>query len=213
MSPSRTDQGAVYIAPNMKFDFTEVQVPGQGPRTGRGRLGGAVQGSYRERRRHPVVVWPIHDYGAASMGYEPPRRSPRKCIRISSRKPMPATTSSSRWKILHPELRHSRRRISAIRPQATLSRRRSPRTPTAPDVGDMALNVVDGGTEVIKSVTNWYAYNSQELFLPRKGGTFTVNLGATQDSVTHIASLPTRCGSALSYWQRPRPQLLHSGSG
>ena len=64
--------------------------------------------------------------------------------------------------------------------------------PTAPDVGEMALNVVNGGTDVIQNVTNWYAYNSQELFLPRNGGTFTINLGATQDNVTHIASLPMR---------------------
>ena len=69
--------------------------------------------------------------------------------------------------------------------------------PTAPDVGEMSLNVVNGGTNVIQNVTNWYAYNAQELFLPRNGGTFTINLGATQDDVTHIASLPMR-GDLLS---------------
>ena len=69
--------------------------------------------------------------------------------------------------------------------------------PTAPDVGGMALNVVNGGTNVIQNVTNWYAYNAQELFLPTNGGTFTINLGTTQDNVTHIASLPMR-GDLLS---------------
>ncbi len=64
--------------------------------------------------------------------------------------------------------------------------------PSAPDLGAMALDVVNGGTEVIENVTNWYAYNAQELFLPRNGGTFTVNLGTTQDDVTHIDSLPMR---------------------
>ena len=44
---------------------------------------------------------------------------------------------------------------------------------------------------------NWYAYNSQELFLPRNGGTFVINLGLTQDDVTHLASLPMR-GDLLS---------------
>ena len=61
----------------------------------------------------------------------------------------------------------------------------------------MALDVVNDGTEVIQNVTNWYAYNSQELFLPRNGGSFTINLGTTQDDVTHIASLPMR-GDLLS---------------
>ena len=69
--------------------------------------------------------------------------------------------------------------------------------PTAPDLGEMALDVINGGTEVIQNVTNWYAYNAQELFLPRNGGTFTINLGTTQDDVTHIASLPMR-GDLLS---------------
>ena len=41
--------------------------------------------------------------------------------------------------------------------------------PTAPDVGGMALNVVNGGTvngvaNVIQKVTDWYAYNKQEVF-------------------------------------------------
>ena len=61
----------------------------------------------------------------------------------------------------------------------------------------MALDVVNGGTQVIQNVTNWYAYNAQELFLPTNGGTFTINLGTTQDDVTHIASLPMR-GDLLS---------------
>ena len=69
--------------------------------------------------------------------------------------------------------------------------------PTAPDVGEMSLNVINGGTQVIQNVTNWYAYNAQEVFLPRNGGTFKVNLGPTQDNVTHIASLPMR-GDLLS---------------
>ena len=56
----------------------------------------------------------------------------------------------------------------------------------------MALDVINGGTNVIENVTNWYAYNASELFLPSNGGSFTVNLGATQDDVTHIDSLPMR---------------------
>ena len=56
----------------------------------------------------------------------------------------------------------------------------------------MALDVINGGTNVIANVTNWYAYNATELFLPTNGGTFTINLGTAQDDVTHIASLPMR---------------------
>jgi large repetitive protein len=69
--------------------------------------------------------------------------------------------------------------------------------PTAPNLGVMALDVVNNGTQVIQNVTNWYAYNAQEVFLPNNGGSFTINLGTTQDAVTHIASLPMR-GDLLS---------------
>src|SRR6185437_949308 len=60
------------------------------------------------------------------------------------------------------------------------------------DLGGMALDLINDGTSVIQNVTNWYAYNAQELFLPANGGSFTINLGTTQDDVTHIASLPMR---------------------
>ena len=41
---------------------------------------------------------------------------------------------------------------------------------------------------MIQSVTNWYAYNSQEVFLDRDGGAFTINLGATQADVDPLAA-------------------------
>ena len=63
--------------------------------------------------------------------------------------------------------------------------------------GDFALDVTGQGSQVIENVANWYAYDSNSIFLPETGGNFTVTLGATQDAVTHIASLPMR-GDLLS---------------
>jgi Ca2+-binding RTX toxin-like protein len=57
------------------------------------------------------------------------------------------------------------------------------------DVGKFALDVNQGK---IRSVTNWYAYNDDKVFLPKTGGEFTINLGATPDNVTHIIDLPQR---------------------
>ena len=45
---------------------------------------------------------------------------------------------------------------------------------------------------MIKSVTGWYAYNADTVFLPASGGTFTITMGAAQDDVTHITELPMR---------------------
>lgn len=63
---------------------------------------------------------------------------------------------------------------------------------TAPDLGAMALNVVNGANEVIQNAGAWYAYNNSSVFLPYGGGTFNVTLGTTQDDVTHIDALPMR---------------------
>jgi serralysin len=57
------------------------------------------------------------------------------------------------------------------------------------DVGKFALDVNQGK---IKSVTNWYAYNDDKVFLPKTGGEFKINLGTVADNVTRIIDLPQR---------------------
>ena len=75
-------------------------------------------------------------------------------------------------------------------------------------LGTMALNVVNGGSNKIQNAGNWYAYNSNSVFMAKSGvSNVTVTRGATQDDVTHIASLPMRAdlqsvtgdGTNLSY--------------
>jgi len=46
--------------------------------------------------------------------------------------------------------------------------------------------------QVIKNVDNWYAYNQKGVFLKKDGGTYNIHLGAAQDKLTHISSLPMR---------------------
>jgi Ca2+-binding RTX toxin-like protein len=57
-------------------------------------------------------------------------------------------------------------------------------------LGTFALDL-DGGQK-IKSVAGWYAYDEDSVFLPSAGGSFTIDLGATPDDVTHITALPSR---------------------
>jgi Ca2+-binding RTX toxin-like protein len=57
----------------------------------------------------------------------------------------------------------------------------------------MALNLTNGAAgQVIQNAGSWYAYDSNSIFLPYGGGTFTVTLGTSQDDVTHIDVLPMR---------------------
>jgi RTX calcium-binding nonapeptide repeat (4 copies) len=61
----------------------------------------------------------------------------------------------------------------------------------ATDIGKFALDV-DAGTKVIKSVTNYYAYDNDSVFTTKNGGAYTINLGATADDVSHISTMAQR---------------------
>ena len=61
---------------------------------------------------------------------------------------------------------------------------------TGTGLGTFALDLGTGST--IKSVTNWYAYDSDSVFVAKAGGSFTIALGATPDDVTHIIDLADR---------------------
>ncbi len=65
-------------------------------------------------------------------------------------------------------------------------------TVNATNVGKFALQIAPQNGEIIKNVNNWYAYNNDKVFLDNDGGTFVIQLGTTQDVVTHIARLPMR---------------------
>jgi hypothetical protein len=149
----------------------------------------------------PIVVWPFHDYGAAGWNTtnNSPTGSPYTTQMFTD---FIANAAAQNYEFVTLEDLASRiaaqqkAHIDYTTVGNAITATVTP-DPTAPDLGAMALDVINGGTQVIQNVTNWYAYNAQELFLPTNGGTFTINLGATQDNVTHIASLPMR-GDLLS---------------
>ena len=61
---------------------------------------------------------------------------------------------------------------------------------TSVSAGEFAIDL--DGSDQIKSVTAWYAYDQDSVFVDRDGGTFTINLGATPDDVTHITKIADR---------------------
>ncbi len=201
MSPSATDQGSLYIAPNMTFDFTEIQYEGKTVAQAEADWAAQFNALSANAAGTPVVVLPIHDYGVAQWNTttDTGTGSPYSTQMYTD---FIANAYAKNYEFLTLEelaARTEAQQKAAINYTTvgnTITATVTP-DPTAPDVGGMALDVVNGGTQVIQSVTNWYAYNTQELFLPTNGGTFTINLGTTQDAVTHIESLPMR-GDLLS---------------
>ena len=201
MSPSATDTGALYIAPNMTFDFTEVQYEGKTVAQAEADWAAQFNALAANAAGTPVVVLPVHDYGVAAWNTttDTGTGSPYTTAMYTQ---FIAQAYADNYEFLTLEelaARTEAQQKAAINYTTvgnTITATITP-DPTAPDVGGMALDVINGGTNVIQSVTNYYAYNAQELFLPTHGGSFTINLGATQDNVTHIELLPMR-GDLLS---------------
>jgi serralysin len=196
LTPSALDQGSVYLAPNMTFDFTEIQYQGKTLQQAEADWAAQFSSLSADAAGTPIIELPIHDYGAAAWNTttDTGTGSPYSTSMYTT---FIQQAYNANYEFVTLEDLASR---IAAQQKATIDYTTSGNTitatvtpdPSAPDVGEMALSVINGGTEVIQNVTNWYAYNSTELFLPKNGGTFTVNLGTTQDNVTHIASLPMR---------------------
>ena len=196
-----THQGSVYIAPNVTFDFTEIQYQGKTVAQAEADWAAQFSALTSHAAGTPILVWPIHDYGAADWNSTTNTPDdPLYTTQLYANFIAKAYTAGYEFvtledlasRIAAQEKAHIDYMTSGNIITATVTP-----DPTAPDLGAMALDVVNDGSQVIQSVTNWYAYNKQELFLDRDGGTFTINLGTTQDDVTHIAALPMR-GDLLS---------------
>src|SRR4051812_36541538 len=201
MSTSATDLGSLYIAPNMTFDFTEIQYQGKTVAQAEADWTAQLNALGANAAGTPVVVLPVHDYGIAAWNTttDTASGSPYTTQMYTD---FIAQAYNANYEFLTLEQLAAR---TVAQEKASINYTTTGNTVTAtvtpdasaPDLGGMALDVINGGANVIQNVTNWYAYNTQELFLPSNGGSFTINLGAVQDDVTHIASLPMR-GDLLS---------------
>ena len=195
-----TDEGSLYIAPNMTFDFTEVQYEGKTVAQAEADWDSEFASLTANAAGTPVVVLPIHDYGVAAWNTD-----------TDTGTGSPYTTAmytdfiqqayADNYEFLTLEelaARDEAQQKAAINYTTvgnTITATITP-DPTAPDVGGMALDVVNGGTDVIQNVTGYYAYNSSELFLPTNGGTFTINRAPLR--MQSRTSNRCRCGGTFS---------------
>jgi hypothetical protein len=193
MSP--TDTGSVYLAPNITFDFTEIQYQNKTP----AQALADWESLFNQMSTHsqvPVIVWPWHDYGPTNWDTSGTGIGPGYTAQMFT--DFIAYAYNAGYEFVTADTLAAR---IAAQQKATLSETTNGNvitatiTPdlTAPDLGAMALNVINGATgQVIQNAGTWYAYDSNSIFLPHNGGTFNVTLGTTQDDVTHIDALPMR---------------------
>jgi serralysin len=183
-------QNAIYFAPNTSFDFTLIEFQhktiAEASAAWAAEFNKLIAGG-----ETPVIVWPWHDYGAAdwtsgSPGVDSPYSTQMFTDWI-------ARAANANMEFV--TLDDLALRMSALK-AATVTTAVNGNTITASvtgsNVGNMALDVDRLGSLVIQNVAGWYAYDNDSVFLPQSGGSFTINLGAAQDDVTHITSLPMR---------------------
>ncbi len=189
-----SDTGSVYIAPNITFDFTEIQFDNKTPAQALTDWE-SLFNQLSANSESPVIVWPWHDYGPTD--WTDPGNTPANYDEAMYTNFI-AYAYNAGYEFVTTEDLASR---IAAQQAATLSETTSGNVitatvtpaPTQPDLGAMALNVINGAAgQVIQNAGSWYAYDSKSVFVPYGGGTFAVTLGTTQDDVTHVDALPMR---------------------
>jgi Ca2+-binding RTX toxin-like protein len=189
------DTKSVYLAPNITFDFNEIEFQHKTPAQALADWQ-ILFNQLSANSQVPIIVWPWHDYGPTNWDTNDVGSGPGYNTQMFT--DFIAYAYNAGYEFVTTEDLASR---IAAQQKVTLSETTNGNVitatitpdPSAPDLGAMALNVTSGTTDlIIQNAGTWYAYDSNSIFLPSVGGTFTVTLGTSQDDVTHINSLPMR---------------------
>lgn len=188
------DANAIYLAPNTSFDFSLVEYQNLG-------AAGAEVAWQQEwdtllaNANTPIVVWPWHDYGPTEWPTSPPQPSPYTTEMYTNW--IARAYQSGAEFVTGADLAARMMSYADSGVVSSVNGNVISATVTSSHAGNFALDVSHTSGQVIQSVAGWYAYDSDSLFLPETGGTYTITLGATADDVTHITALPMR-GDLLS---------------
>ncbi|CAD5958393.1 Mucin-3A [Planktothrix agardhii] len=181
----------VYLAPNMKFDFSLIEfekktVP---------EAEAVWNQEYNDIASHaamPIFHWPWHDYAPTLWNTNPSGAAPGYTEQMFTNLIAKAYNAGAEF-VTANDLSNriktfEKAKISTSTTENTITAKVEAATNT--DVGTFGLNVEKG--QQIQSVSNWYAYDADTVFLPKAGGEFTINLGTTPQDVTRIIDLPMR---------------------
>lgn len=194
LTPEMAGVDKVYLAPNIQSDFSLVEFRGMTAAQAAAEWAAEVA-ALGKHAEVPVYVWPWHDYGAADWSTNPPADSPYTTAMFTDLIGQMYNAGAEFVTLDDLAERISRFEDSAV----TWNMAGSTITATvnSPNAGKFALDLDNLGTQQIARVTGWYAYDNDSVFMPRNGGTYTIQVGAAADDVTHIISLPMR-GELLS---------------
>ena len=189
LNPAMATADKVYLAPNVQFDFSLVEFRGMTPAQASAEWAAEIAALGRHAEV-PIFLWPWHDYGAADWATNPPADSPYTTAMFTDFISRMFNAGAEFVTLDDLAERISRFEDSAV----TWSSAGSTLTATvnSTNAGKFALDLDNLGTQKIAAVSGWYAYDDDSVFLPRNGGTYTIQLGTAAADVTHIISLPMR---------------------
>ena len=175
-------QGKVYLSPNMSFDFTLVQFQRRSAEESK-QIWFNEFDALTKHTNQGLVHWPWHDYGPINFG------DAGYTLDMFDALIKKAYQYGSEF-ITGKDFAD---RIKAFK-TAGLDVSKSGSIVTAnvsaTDTGKFALKVAKNTT--IKSVDNWYAYDDNQVFLKKGGGTYKINLGTPANNVTRVTAMPSR---------------------
>ncbi len=195
---------SVYVAPNITFDFTEIQYGGK---TAAAALADweSLFNQLSANSATPIIVWPWHDYGITD--WTTSGSDPGYTQGLFSGFVQYAYAAGYEFVTAEQLAQRVAAQQAATLAESTAVNAGGATVVTAsvtpsaanPDLGGMALNVVNGAAgQVIANAGSWYAYDANSVFLANDAAnkaaaeTFVVTLGAAQDDVTHVDVLPMR---------------------
>ncbi|GEP06081.1 DUF4214 domain-containing protein [Methylobacterium oxalidis] len=201
------DDPKVYIAPNMSFDFTLVGFQ----RKTAAEASIQWQNEFKSLTAHsdqPIVVWPWHDYGPTNWVTDE-NLVPGYTKEMFTDLIKTAYDYGSEFVTLA-DLAQRVASFDATNYHYSFNATANSVTATvaSADAGKFALDLSGLAADTkIKSVANWYAYDSDSVFVAKTGGTYTINLGNGIDDVTHLYDVTDRAeltsvtgdGSNLSF--------------
>jgi hypothetical protein len=175
------DHQMIYFSLNMLPDFTLIAFQGQTPAVAE-QIWRDEMDALRLHASQPILHWLWHDYGPtidANNGYG---------VAMYENTIAYAFNGGAEFTTLA----NMENRMRAFQ-QATLDvdgANGLTANVTAGAVGQFSLKV--RSTQVIESVTGWYAYDDDQVFLPEGGGQFPIQFGSSAAALTRITALPMR---------------------
>lgn len=185
LTPALADK--IYLAPNVSFDFTLTGWLNLTPAQAE-EAWAKEWGALTSHAEVPIILWPWHDYGPTEWIIDPPEGSKFTTEMYTNFIARAAASGAEFVTLADLAQRISSFEKSSV--QTSVAGNVVTATVAGNDIGKFALDI-DGG-QTIQKVQNWYAYDSDSVFLARTGGQFAITLGAVADDVTHITALPAR---------------------